>query len=622
MVRLALRGTPRIHRACLQWVQIAPRRSHQRAAHRSTSGATHARAGPRGPRPLTNARGLLDRRAVARLSELAVWVVDCQTTGASPAHGAVLEIGWGIASAASPDVQRSEVYWVALPPGARVSARVRELTGFDAATASGALGAEEVWRRLRASMQHATPAPAAIHFAKFELAFLRDWSSRFEPGAGFPLDAVCLHAIAARLHPDLPRQSLRALAGYLGHGITLVRRCSEHVEASAFIWHKLVSELAEQGVSTWEDLSRWLAAPKPARAGPKKRRFALPSARYRGLPDAPGVYRFLRANGGLLYVGKAASLKKRVSGHFTAGVGSTPRALEMLSQIHDVQVTVVPTVLEAALLENEEIKATRPLYNLQLTAAGPSWFVDDALGSFARAPGARHRRGPLPSTSAVRGLGAVVALAAGEPASLERRAAAVEVRERWAPPEGLFAEAFQTFVERHALRGSTAELRRHVVGVARVLLGEVRREAVTEADAEEPSGAPELWDVERVLRHLERAVAHGQQLLDRARWLCLLCESLVEFREPGSDRTRRLLVHVGQPLVAADVAAGEPVPAPGARLSLLERQAAFDRAHYDRLRTLTTELKRIQRDGGSVAVRLGRGRRLEGAMLERLLRSV
>jgi DNA polymerase III subunit epsilon len=575
-----------------------------------------------GPAHLTKAPGLLNRASVEQLLSRAVWVIDCQTTGASPAHGVVLEIGWGLVTAAAPHVQHAETYWVALPRGERVSARVRELTGFDAALASDALAADEVWRRLRASMGHAERAPAAIHFAKFELAFLRDWSSRFEPDASFPLDAVCLHAIATRLHPDLPRQSLRALAGYLGHGIDLVRRCAPHVEASAFIWHKLVAELAERGVFTWEELASWLGAPKPARVGPKKRRFALPSARYRSLPDAPGVYRFLRANGGLLYVGKAASLKRRVSGHFTAGVGSTPRALEMLSQIHDIQVSVVPSALEAALLENEEIKSRKPLYNLQLVQEGPSWFVDSGLASAARAPDAGHRRGPLPSTFSVRALGAILALARGEPASLERRATAVEVPERWAPAEALFAEAFQRFVEQHALRGSGLELRRRSVDVARRLLTEVRAGVEAEVAPEAEGAPPEAWDVERVLRHLERAVAHGQQLLERARWLCLLCESLVEFREPGSDRTRRLGVRLGHPFEVADVGPGEPEPAPGRLPPLGVRQAAFDRAHYDRLRTLTTELKRIQRDGGSVAVRLAGRRWFRGETLERILRWV
>jgi DNA polymerase III subunit epsilon len=584
---------------------------------------------------LTEVGELLHPHIVQPLSELALWVIDCQTTGASPAHGVVLEIGWGRVSAGFPEVQRAESHWVALPPGERVSARVRQLTGFDEALATTALGAEQVWQRLRADMAHAPRVPAAIHFAQFELAFLRDWANRFEPGQPFPLDTVCLHAIAARLHPDLPRQSLRALAGYLGHGIDLTRRCSAHVEATAFIWHRLATELAEQGVGTWEQLASWLSAPKPARSGARKRRFPLPSTRYRSLPDAPGVYRFLRARGDLLYVGKAASLKKRVSGHFTAGSATTPRALEMLSQIHDIAVTCTPSVLEAALLENEEIKATKPLYNLQLTNDGHTWFMSSRLDSFRPLPDAEHRLGPLPSTFSPRAVGALRQLLAGEPATRALRAAAVETWERWAPDEAVFAAGFARFVERHPplLESSHARSldpnapRRALTSIARQLLSAARApgaraeeaELAAEVEADEPSGAPDAWDPERVLRHLERGLAHGHQLLARARWLCLLCDSIVVFREPGSERARQLELASGHVLAAGDVSADPASPARLRLRPLRERQASFDRSLYDRLRTLTTELKRIQRDGGTVAVRVARERWLCGSALAGVL---
>jgi DNA polymerase III epsilon subunit-like protein len=565
-------------------------------------------------------------KAVQSLSELEVWVIDCQTTGASPAHGAVLEIGWARVTANGAGVDRSEAHWVALPPGERVTARVRELTGFDEALASATLGAPEVWQRLRASMDHAPRVPAAIHFASFELAFLRDWANRFEPGGAFPLDAVCLHAVATRLYPDLPRQSLRALAGYLGHGLDLTRRCSAHVEATAFIWQRLAIELGARGVHSWDELARFLAAPKPRRG--KKRHFPLPSARYRSLPDAPGVYHFLRANGDLLYVGKAASLKKRVSGHFTGGAATTPRALEMLAQIHDVQIVCTRTVLEAALLENEEIKTRAPLYNLQLTNDGASWFASARLDSVRPAPDAEHRRGPLPSTFSVRAVRVIRDLLAGAEATPLRRAIAVETAERWAPDAAVFAAGFARFVERHVGPDAPSDSRRALVLGARRLLAAARSPGArddSESDADEPTASPGSWDADRVLRHLERAVAHGHQLLDRARWLCLLCDSLVVFREPSSELSRRLTLRGGRLVDARDAppdALGEVEPARTSMRPLCVRQASLDRAHYDRLRTLTTELKRIQRDGGEVAVRVGRSRWLRAEALAGVLRGV
>src|SRR5207244_898042 len=130
------------------------------------------------------------------------------------------------------------------------------------------------------------------------------------------------------------------------------------------------------------------------------------------------VYRFVRSNGDILYVGKAASLRKRVASHFTAGSGTTERALEMLTQVHDIRVTPTRTALEAALLENEEIKTLRPPYNVALLPEDPrTWFCNATLDAAAPKPDATHRWGPLPSTFAVRALGAIAAIAAGERAT-------------------------------------------------------------------------------------------------------------------------------------------------------------------------------------------------------------
>ena len=347
------------------------------------------------------------------LSDIGVLILDCQTTGASPAHGAVLELGWCITRAAAPELEQLQAHWVALPEGHVVPFAVRRLTGFDQARVTGALRPEDAWELLRVSTGRARPMPAAIHFAKFELAFVRDWATRFEPAAPFPLDAVCVHAIACRLYPDLPRRSLRALAGYLGHGLDPARRCLGHVEATAFIWRKLATELSARGVDTWERLADWLAAREPAPARSKKRRYPLSSAKYRALPDEPGVYRLVRVNEDVLYVGKAASLRKRVASHFTSAFSRTERALEMLTQVHDIQFTTTRTALEAALLENEEIKARHPPYNVQLVPShARTWFSNTRFDDLSPEPDALHRWGPLPSTFSVRALGAMGRLAA------------------------------------------------------------------------------------------------------------------------------------------------------------------------------------------------------------------
>lgn len=555
--------------------------------------------------------------ALPQLVGLDVLVIDCQTTGATPALGAVLELGWAVARATPPAVTQLESHWITLPAGKTVPQQVRRLTGFDPARHTLTLPAAEAWQRLRALLPSEAPVPMAIHYAHFELAFLRDWARQFEPEQPFPFDVVCVHAIACRLFPDLPRRSLRALAGYLGHGVELERRCVGHVLATAFIWSKLSRELAERGVGSWTELREWLTEPAPAR--PRKRRYPLPSAAYRALPDAPGVYRFLRRNGDVLYVGKAASLRRRVASHFTAGSATGERALEMLTQVHEIQPTPTATALEAALLENEEIKRLSPPYNVQLLdEQRHTWFFDRVLEHAAPAPDAEHLRGPVPSLGSVRSLRALQLLRAGAEPTLALRARAVGAPERWAPDEQVFAAGYAAFSARHELVAAAPELQdAELLRVARQLLMAIPDTTATdsatggESGDEPPSSeppSPRNWDRERVVRHLERGLSHAHQLLQRARWLCLLFDCDIQLHELHRE-ARLLRVRAGRVVEARALALASAAPEAPRRRPLRERlQALEDRKQYDRSRTLTSELKRVLRDGGSVRIGLGRRR--------------
>lgn len=83
------------------------------------------------------------------------------------------------------------------------------------------------------------------------------------------------------------------------------------------------------------------------------------------LPDLPGVYQYFDSNGTIIYVGKAKSLKKRVSQYFM-NKRQSPKTQMLVSRICDIKHIVVNSEEDALLLENNLIKKHQPRYNILL----------------------------------------------------------------------------------------------------------------------------------------------------------------------------------------------------------------------------------------------------------------
>ena len=84
------------------------------------------------------------------------------------------------------------------------------------------------------------------------------------------------------------------------------------------------------------------------------------------LPLLPGVYQFLNRDGEIIYVGKAKSLRKRVSSYFVQSKEHSAKVKVLVRQIEAIKHIVVNSEQDALLLENSLIKTHQPRYNILL----------------------------------------------------------------------------------------------------------------------------------------------------------------------------------------------------------------------------------------------------------------
>lgn len=126
------------------------------------------------------------------------------------------------------------------------------------------------------------------------------------------------------------------------------------------------------------------------------------------LPNSPGVYRMLNAEGDVLYVGKARSLKKRVS-NYAQGRLHSNRLTRMVRETANMEFVTTRTEVEALLLEANLIKRLRPRFNVLLRDDKSFPYIlitgDNRAPAIYKHRGARGRKGdyfgPFASASAV-----------------------------------------------------------------------------------------------------------------------------------------------------------------------------------------------------------------------------
>jgi DNA polymerase-3 subunit epsilon len=580
----------------------------------------------------------------ARLADLSVLVLDCQATGPNPKKGHLLEIGWlSMQARKAADITslQPHSHLVSLPDGIKIPKQVSRVTGICEEDLPQAASPSVVWSQLvmeadRISTQeNDATCPTVIHFARYEKPFLRHLHDQVSDDARFPLNIICSWEIVRRLLPQLPRRGLRAVSGYFGHSVPEKRRSAQHVTATAIIWRACIQTLEEKhGIQDLNELRDWLVRFEISKV---RRKYPMdPSVRL-AVPDCPGLYKMLRSNGDVLYVGKSASLRRRVNSYFQKQTKHAEHILEMLTQARSIDISTTESALEAALTESDEIKHLSPPYNVALRERDRTigfWTAD--LRQFDSKPSSSHRFGPVPSFEAFQ---IISDLCRVEPSSKETNlhgrftSGLLSFPEDRGPDVATLTSGIEEFRLKHGRYfKTTPTIARSIVSlgfelwkVRQMERAQEEEETIAKTEAEPTQGDTEEskeWDPKRVVSLFESHVSRAAHLLRRARWFSLLSECSLAWNmvSPSSGNKHLIIIRSGKfaDRDTLDRDQSPPVP-PGFRKPIVERQACFDLAAYDRLSILTTELKRLSGSGRRIELRLGKRSVLTESELERVL---
>lgn len=517
----------------------------------------------------------------------------------------MIELGWALYTndSSALSVQSS---LIALKEDQTLCTRISGLTGISTADLEKAPSEKIVLQRFSQFLKKGQLALA--HYARFETSFLENLVPTITDS---PL--ICTYEIARRLYPDLPSRSIRAVSGYLGHHIEEAKRSQHHIEATSFIWQRLVHELNQRGIDSPERLKEWLKVP-PEKA--KKKRYALPAAVRLALPDLPGVYKMLGHDGRILYVGKATSLKSRVNSYFRGQKTKGSRLNELVTQIASVDVIVTSCPLEAALVESDAIKSENPPYNrAQKTSNREIGFTN-----FFSNPTSNHVAGNFGPFSSLRFIEQIYLLkdAADNSVFLQT--------DFDAEPE-VIRQGFDLFRTSYAyLKNGKIDWRRTlcrfwIQGIQRarelrkLRLQQQESSHLDEYENSEVETATETdWQPEDIAKYLASTFSGFARRLHRSRWLNAMADAHFRWSDDATGRIHALEVKDGQYSLQTFNNTNEKRFLNGASRN---KYVIKDLGTYDRMQVLHGEIRRLLRDGKEVVMYCASGRSLSAEQLKK-----
>lgn len=269
-------------------------------------------------------------------------IVDIETTGGHASGNSITEVSIQLFDGEKV-FQRFETL---INPGSNIPYYITGLTGITNQMVQNAPPFTQVAKQIFELLQGRI---FVAHAVNFDYSFLK--AQLKDCGYELQCKKLCTVRLSRKIFPGFPSYSLGNLCSALDITITNRHRAGGDAEATVVLFKRLLDADSNTVYSFLKRGSKEQALPPH-----------LPKQEFEALPETPGVYYFQNRKGKVVYVGKAVSIKKRVSGHFSNNSPGKQKQ-DFMRDVYHIRYTECPTENEALKLETREIKRLWPLYN-------------------------------------------------------------------------------------------------------------------------------------------------------------------------------------------------------------------------------------------------------------------
>lgn len=293
-------------------------------------------------------------------------IVDIETTGGYAAGSSITEIAILLHDGA----QVTQRFETLVRPDHDIPYYIQSLTGIDEDMVRQAPSFTTIARQVFSMLEGRV---FVAHNVNFDYSFLKHQLA----AAGFQLDTpkLCTVRLSRKIRPGLRSYSLGRLCASLDIPLGQHHRAGSDADATAILFSRLIS---------WDEAGHIRSMLKK-NSGEQQFPPHLSREDFDALPQCPGIYYFRDKGGKVVYVGKAANIRKRVSTHFS-GHNPGARRQQFLQDIYRIGFERCGTEIMALLLEATEIKRLWPKYNQSLKKYEPKFglYTYEDLNGFQR----------------------------------------------------------------------------------------------------------------------------------------------------------------------------------------------------------------------------------------------